>query len=119
MSNIPKMSLASMNGNMEWTILTGKTPVYQYENGKRISNTPISWRISVLLPGNCFSPISVKINTGDDPLIDITEDMIAEACATMKPIFVRFIDCSVSIYAIDGLKMSASASAVEMIKPTK
>ena len=119
MSNIPKLPLKSLNGGMDYSILTGKSPVYQYEGGKRVSDTPVAWRYSVLLPGNCFSAITVKIGTDKDFLYEITDELIADACATMKPIFVRFTDCSVSVYAIDGLKMSATASAVELIKSGK
>lgn len=38
----------------------------------------------------------------------------------MKPLFVRFKDCKVSIYSIDGqIKMSANASGVEVVTPSK
>lgn len=119
MASIPKMPFASFNNGMEWAILTGKNSVYKYEGGKRVSDTPIAQRVNVLLPGNCFSAITVKISTSIDPLPEITDEMIADACASMKPIFVRFKDCFVSVYAMDGLKMSATASAVELINPSK
>lgn len=119
MANIPKLPLASINSNMDWAILIAKSAVHQYEGGKRVSDIPIAQRVNVLLPGNCFSTITVKISTSVDPLPEITDEMIADACASMKPIFVRFKDCFVSVYAMDGLKMSATASAVELIKPGK
>lgn len=119
MTNIPKLPLASINNNMDWAILIKKSPVYQYEGGKRVSDTPIAQRVNVLLPGNCFSTITVKISTSFDPLPEISDEMIADACASMKPIFVRLKDCFVSVYAMDGLKMSATANTVELIKPGK
>lgn len=119
MTNIPKLPLASLNNNMDCAILTAKSPVYQYEGGKRVSDIPVAQRLNVILPGNCFSAITVKINTSIDPLPEITDEVIADACATMKPLFVRFKDCFVSVYAMDGLKMSATASSVELIKPGK
>lgn len=119
MANIPKLPLASLNNNMDLVILTAKSAVHQYEGGKRVSDTPIAQRFNVILPGNCFSSITVKISTSIDPLPEITDEIIADACASMKPIFVRFKDCFVSVYAMDGLKMSATASAVELINPSK
>jgi hypothetical protein len=81
------MPFANFNNGLDWAILTAKNPVYQYEGGKRVSDTPIAQRVNVLLPGNCFSAITVKISTGIDLLPEITEEMIADACASMKPIF--------------------------------
>lgn len=115
-TKIPSIPLEGINSGMSYCILTGKKPVYPYENNKRQGDTPSSWRLEVILQGNYFSSLSIKINESIDPLPDISETQIFESCATMKPIFVKFKDCAVSIYAIDGLKMSATASGVEIVK---
>ena len=116
MAKIPSIPLEGLNNGMSYAILTGKKGIYTYLDNKRQSDTPTGWKLDVVLQGNCFSTLSIKINGSADPLPNISEAQIAEACATMKPIFVRFTDCVVSIYALDGLKMSATASGVEIVK---
>ena len=72
-----------------------------------------------MLPGNSFSVLTVKVNNAKDPLPSITDETIAEACESLNPILVRLVDCMVSFFAIDGIRMSATASAIELLKPEK
>lgn len=116
MANLTNLPFASINGGMEHVILTGKSPIYPYENGKRTGDTPVGWRLSVILPGYSFSALTVKINNPSEPLPDITGDKIAQSCSSLKIILVRLIDCTVSLYALDGLKMTAVANGVELVK---
>lgn len=116
MANLTNLPFASINGGMDHAILTGKTPIYSYENGKRTGDTPIGWKISVILPGNSLSALTVKINNPAEPLPDITEEKIMHACSSLKILLVRLIDCTVSLYAIDGLRMTAVANGVELVK---
>ena len=116
MANLTNLPFASINGGMEHAILTGKSPIYPYENGKRTGDTPIGWKLTVVLPGNCFTALTVKINNPSEPLPDVSEERIMQACSTLKILLVRLIDCTVSLYAIDGLRMSAVASGVELVK---
>ena len=114
MAKIPPIAFAGFNGGQDWAILTGKSPIYQYQDKKRLSDTPIGWRFKVALQGYCFSTLDVKINESADPLPDIDESQITEACAVMKPIFVRFTDCFVSVYDYDGIKYSGNAKGIAL-----
>ena len=66
-----------------------------------------------------MSQLTVTVEGGTDRLSDITEQDIADACLNLEFIFVRFNNCMVSVYAIDGLKMSAKADIIELIEPKK
>lgn len=121
MAGINKISLPfpSMNGGADWCILPGLRPSYPTDNGKRVSDTPDSWRADVAMQGNCFAPLTVKINGSANPLPGIDEDQIAEACASMKPIYVRLTDCVISVYGFDGLRMTAVARGIELARANK
>lgn len=119
MSIVPKLTVEGINNGFPHVIITGKAPGYSFANGKRLSETPTHWKINVALQGNCLTPLTVKVEGSGDPLPDVTPERIEEACRQMKPLFVRFLDCAISVYAIDGLKMSATASGVELVNLSK
>lgn len=109
-------SLPAVNGGQEFAILTGIGPIYKYEGGKRVGETPIGTKISVVLQGNRFAPLDVKILNATDPLPNITDEKIQASCAEVKLIAVRFTDCKISLYSIGGqMIMSANASGVELV----
>ena len=94
-SNKLEVTLAALNKGQDYAILTGKSPIYSYDNGKRTSDSPIGFKVSVALQGNRLSPLSVKIEL----------------------LVVRFIDCIINIYTINGqMLMSATATGVEIVK---
>lgn len=119
MANIPKLTLEGINKGYDWAILSGKAPIFAYENNKRVSDTPVAWRLTVLLPGNMLSPLTVKVTQATDPLPSVTDEKIEAACASLKLLYVRLTECVISVYAIDGLKMTATASHVELVTPGK
>lgn len=111
-----EVSLPAVNNGMDYAILTGKSPVHHYENGKRMDETPIGVKIDVALQGNRFSPLSVKINGMVDPLPEISDEEIETSCTNLKLVAVRFTDCKISLYSINGnMVMSATATNVELV----
>ena len=89
-------------------------------NYGRLSDTPEKTNFKVNLPGNCNAELTVSIPGSVDPLAAVTDEQIADGCASLRPILVRFSNCVVSIYTIKGeQKMSATADGVELVKPSK
>lgn len=120
MSPIPPLPLESLNGGLDWVILAGKRPGYPFKDGKRLSDTPEKYNYDVKLPGNCYAELTVSIPGSVDALAAVTDEQIAEGCATLRPILIRFSDCIVKVYTIRGeQRMSATACGIELVKPSK
>lgn len=121
MARFPPFPLEVLNGGLTWVILIGKQPGYPYDkDGKRSSEIPDRFRYSVVLPGCCFTPLSVDIPSGIDALSDVSDEQIAQGCASLRPILVQLTECFVKIYTIKGeQKMTATASSIELVKTGK
>lgn len=118
---IPPIQFEELNAGLPWAILTSKSPAYPYnKDGARQSDTPEKWRYTVALPGNSYTPLTVSIEGSADLLGNITAEQIAEACASLQPFLVTFTNCFVSIFTIKGeQRMTATASGIELVKPSK
>lgn len=120
MSNKVQVNLPTVNGGMEYCILSGKTFLYSYRDGKRINDEATGTRIDVVLQGNRFTPLSVKIEGDRNVLPELTDEQISTACSTLKLIPVKFNDCSITLYSINNnMVMSATASGCEIVKNYK
>lgn len=120
MPTIPPIPLEALNGGLDWVILSGKRPGFPYKDSKRLSDTPEKHNYDTRLPGNCYADLTVSIPGNVDALSAVTDEQIAEGCATLRPILVRFSDCIVRVYTIKGeQRMTATASGVELVKPNK
>lgn len=119
--SIPPLPLEAINRGLDWVMLAGKRLGYPYsKDGKRLSDTPEKTNFKVNLPGNCNAELTVSIPGSVDPLAAVTDEQIADGCASLRPILVRFSNCVVSICTIKGeQKMSATADGVELVKPSK
>lgn len=116
MSNKIEVNLSTINGGMDYCILTARAHIYKYENGKRVDDTVIGTRLDVVLQGNRFTPLSVRIEGDGNVLPEISDKDIDLACSTLKPVFVRFSDCKVSAYSINNnMVLSACAGSCEII----
>lgn len=114
------LTLMALNGGLESVILAERTPIYLYENKKRISDIPEKYRYRVVLPGNSYLELSILIPGSVDALAAVTDEQIAGGCADLRPLLVRFTDCRVKVYSQDNQqKFSATASGVELVKPSK
>lgn len=116
-NKIHPIPLENINGGFDAAILIGKKPGFKYVDGKRQGDVPVCHKLEVLLHGNCMTPLTVTVNGSTDQLASISEQDIFDSCENLDFIFVRFSRCVVSIYAIDGLKMTATADSVEIVKP--
>lgn len=119
---MPKLEIpfAAANGGIDYAILTGKRPVFQFSDGKRISDIQYATTITAALQGNSFSTLNIKIEGETELLPGVEDSEIKAACAAMKPMLVRFKDGKVSIYNIDGqIHLSGTATAVELITSVK
>lgn len=120
MSNKIEVNLSTINGGSDYCILTGKSPIYQYENGKKVDDIPIGTRVDVILQGNRFKPLSVKIEGKNNVLSNVTDEQIDNACSNLKLIPIKFSDCKIALYSINNnMVMSASASGCEIISNKK
>lgn len=88
MSDKLEVNIEAVNGGQDWIILTGKSPIYPYEGGKRTSETPIGTKVSGVLQGNRFAPLDIKILTATDPLPSVTDEKIE---GTLWLIFIVII----------------------------
>ncbi|RKI65290.1 hypothetical protein D7V91_14655 [bacterium 1xD42-67] len=120
MANIITLILSALNGGLDWVILIGKTPVYPYENRKRTSDIPEKYRYKVVLPGNNYTELNVSVPGSVDALAAVTDEQISEGCANLRPLLVRFTDCTVKVYSKDNeQKLTGTASGVELVKLSK
>lgn len=118
MANKLETPLAAVNGGFDYALLTGKNDLYNYDNGKR-SSEKVGTKITVSLQGNRLLSLTIKVE-GDDPLPDVTDDVIAETCKQRKYVYVKLIDCIVSIYTMNGnMGMSATAKSCELVGNSK
>lgn len=116
MSNKLEVNLEAVNGGQSWAILTGVSPIYQFEDGKRKNDTPTGTKISLALQGNRFSPLTVKIEGNANALPSVTDEQINAACSGVKLLAVKFADCKIALYSIkDQMIMSATATSAELV----
>lgn len=115
---LPEIPFSALNGGHETALLTSKAPSFPY--GQQERTVPDKWRYGIVLQGSCFTPLTITVAGSEDALPEVTEEMIAEACSELHPIFVKPIGCKIKVYTIDKeTKMSATASSIELVKPSK
>ncbi|MCI9469497.1 MAG: hypothetical protein HFG45_09455 [Oscillospiraceae bacterium] len=116
MPNRFEIPFSSANGGLDTAILTRVRPVFPYADGKRTSDVPTATSVTVALQGNCFEPLNIKIEGSADLFPGLTDEDIETACKTLKLNFVKFKNCKVQIYTIDGqMRMSGVADGVELV----
>lgn len=119
MPNKITTTLEAVNGGLNYLILTGKRDIFPFENGKRTSQERIGTGFTGALPGNRLATITVKIK-GADSLENIPDEKIAMACTAMKFPIVKFTDCIVTLYNMNGqIGMTATASGAALVNGSK
>ena len=115
MANSIKTTLAAVNGGADYTLLVGKSQIFSYENGKKISENPMGVKLTIALQNAGLSPLGVKFD--HDPLPKISEADIANACAACNFLFVQIPDCEVTLYSSDkgGISMTAKAETAKLV----
>ena len=119
MANKLTVNLATVNGGLDYCILTGKGLMSLYENGTK-SDKSGGTKVNVVLQGNRFTPLNVQIEGDNNVLPNLTDDQINDACSSLKLIPVRFSDCKITLYSINNnMVMSATASGCEILLSKK
>lgn len=117
MSKNPLFPLPVYNSGLDWSILTGITPCFQYINKQKQGDTPIAWKVETALPGNGMEKVGVRIEGSVCPL-DITDEQISESLVQLDFILIRFADGKVQLYSRDGkIEATATATGVSIVKP--
>jgi hypothetical protein len=112
-------TLQSVNGGLDTCILCSKQDVKNYVDGKPVSDVPAAVKFGVALHGAKLTPLTVRIENYSR-FTKILDEQISEACAMQKFIIVRFTDCIVKLYTINGqIQMSATASDLEIVNSGK
>ncbi len=94
-------------------ILTGQEPMREYKDGKATGNT-VGMTFSVVAHGTNFTAYSVKVE-GAKPL-NFSDEEIAEACASLNPIFVTFEGFKGKVYSINNdTNASCTAKSVKVV----
>ena len=110
------VNLLGVNAGMDYAILTGKSPNYEWKDGKIVGDEPIGYRLLLALQGNGLNPLAVDFN--HDPLPKVTDEQIKTACAECKFPFVQLGGCEVNIYhnaKKNSMGISATAQTAKMV----
>ena len=121
-NNKIETTLEAVNSGQKSVILTGKSPIYEYKDGKKVSEIPIAHKFNVAL-FNRLTPLAVKIEGSNDPLNKVSDEMIDSAIRGDNGadfIMAQFADCKVALFSIGGqLVMSATATSIELVTAGK
>lgn len=101
---------------VDYAVLVDKEPILQFENGVPVSDTPIGERITIALQNNRLKHLSVKFP--NDPIPNISSEMITEATSQCRFMYIRMPDCAVDLYTTkkkEGLQMSANATTAQIV----
>lgn len=113
---MPKLTvpLSAVNRDCHGVIV-GKEPIFDYRDGKKVSDNPIGTKLLIALQNMRLSPLTVRFD--HDPLPNITDEQIATATASCKFMFVELPDCMVSLYpnSSNGIGMTATAQTAKLV----
>lgn len=113
---MPKVSAELYNGSPKF-ILGGRMTAYQYENKERVSDKPIAHKYSLISPSHCFETIVVTVMGEADSLAEISDSDIVNACATLKPIWVKLTDGVFNSYSSNNkIVTTGTASGIELVQ---
>lgn len=109
------VDLPAVNADYDYAILTGKTDLFPYENGKRISDVREGVKLTIALQGARLAPLTIKFD--HDPLPNLTDEQIDDACRDCNFIYVQLPDCAVNLYSSSnsGIGMTATAQTAKIV----
>lgn len=111
-----KTSADLYNGGPKF-ICAGRQILYQYEGKTRVSEIPIGHKYLLISPTHCFENIEVKAMSATDALAEISDSDIVNACATLKPIWVKLIDGVFNSYSSNNkIVTTGTASGIELVQ---
>lgn len=109
------VDLPAVNAGYDFAVLTGKTDIFPYENGKRLSDVREGGKLTIALQGACLAPLAVKFD--HDPLPNLTGEQIEVACLGSNFIYIQLPDCAVNLYSSNngGIGMTATAQTAKIV----
>ena len=108
------VNLSAVNSGYDHAILTGKADIFSYENGKKLSDVREGVKLTVALQGARLAQLSIKFD--HDPLPNLTDEQIEEACFEGDFIFVQILDCLVNLFSSsNGIGMTATAQSAKIV----
>lgn len=109
------VDLPAVNAGYDYAMLTGKTDIFPYENGKRLSDVREGVKLTIALQGARFAALSIKFD--HDPLSNLTDEQIEAACLECDFIYVQIPDCIVNLYSSNGggIGMTATAKTAKIV----
>lgn len=72
-------------------------------------------KLTVALQGARFATLTVKFD--HDPLPNVTDEQIEDACTACTPLYVQIPDCIVNLYSSNtgGIGMIATAGTAKLV----
>jgi len=110
-----QVSLKSANEGNEKVIVVGKEPVFEYDNAiQQYTSEIVGTKYHIILHSNKYQQLSVKIN-GEDPMPELTNEILQEANANGSPILVVFKEGHVRSGEFNGRdSLTAKATSAEL-----
>lgn len=68
------VDLPAVNAGYDYAVLTGKTDIFPYENGRKVSDVREGGKLTLALQGARLAPLAVKFD--HDPLPNLTDEQI-------------------------------------------
>lgn len=111
-------TLPAVNGGLEFVILTEKSEIFQYEDGKRISATPIGMRLVTSLPGARLASLAIRFEK--DPIPNITDEQIRASVESCQFLYATIPGCEVMLYpSANGIGMTATGKSAQLVNLEK
>lgn len=109
------LGLEAVNHGVDHVVLTSKADIFQYENGKKLSDVREGVKLTVALQGARLAQLTVKFD--HDPLPNLTDEQIEAACTACDFIYVQIPDCVVNLYSSSsgGIGMTATAQTARVV----
>ena len=109
------VDLPAVNAGYDYAVVTGKTNIFSWNEGKRTSEEPIGVKLTVALQGARFAPLTIRYS--HDPLPKVNDEDIEAACVSNNLIYVQIPDCVVNLYSSNsgGIGMTATAETAQIV----
>lgn len=109
------VDLPAVNAGYDYAVLTGKTDIFPYEDGKKLSDVRTGVKLTLALQGARLAPLTIKFD--HDPLPNLTDEQIETACLGGRFIYLQIPDCIVNLYSSSsgGIGMTATAQTAKIV----
>lgn len=107
-------TIEAVNGGRTEVFLIGKTVLYARGADGKPTDTVEGVRLDTLLPQNRMTALPIRFT--QDPIPEVTDSDISDACASLAPIVLRVSGAEVKIYSNPngGMGLTATAETAEI-----